>query len=94
MVGPIEVEIEFDEILGNDKPKSRAKVYRPLRSDNFRPLVHSPESLWDRVYPVTAIKFGRGFLIHTGLSLDEEREYKLLLDIIKRLSLVGYESLA
>jgi hypothetical protein len=93
--GPIEVEIEFDEILGSDKPKTRAKVYRPVRqlSDNFRPLVHSPKSLWGRVYPVAAIKFGRGFLIHTGMNLDEEREYKILLDIIRRLSLVGYESL-
>ena len=35
------------------------------------------------IYPVIAIKFGRGFLIHTGMSLDEEREYKILLDIIK-----------
>jgi hypothetical protein len=62
-------------------------------SDNFRPLVHSAESLWGRVYPVAAIKFGRGFLIYTGMNLDEEKEYKLLLDIIKRLSLFGYESL-
>ena len=49
IVGPIEVEIEFDEILGNDKLKTRAKVYRPIRqqlSDNVRPLVHCPESLW------------------------------------------------
>jgi hypothetical protein len=93
IVGPIEGEIEFDEILGNDKPKTRAKVYRPIRllSDNFRPLVHSPESLWGRVYPVAAIRFGRGFLIYTGMSLDEEREYKLLLE---RLSLLlGYKSL-
>ena len=96
IVGPIEVEIEFDEILGNDIPKTRAKVYRPIRqlSDNVRPLVHCPELLWgDRVYPVAAIKFGRGFLIHTGMNLDEEREYKVLLDIVKRLSLVGYEVL-
>jgi hypothetical protein len=97
IVGPIEVEIEFDEILGNDKPKTRAKVYKPIRqlSDNVRPLVHCPESLWGgRVYPVAAIKFGRGFLIYTGMNLDEEREYKLLLDIVKRLSLVGNEVLA
>jgi hypothetical protein len=96
IVGPIEVEIEFDELLGNDKLKTKAKVYRPVRqlSDNFRPLVHSSESLWGRVYPVAAIKFGRGFLIHTGMNLDEEREYKLLLDIITRLSLVGYANLA
>jgi hypothetical protein len=96
MVGPIEVEIEFDEILGNDKPKTRAKVYRPVRqlSNNVRPLVHCSELLWgDRVYPVAAIKFGRGFLIYTGMNLDEEREYKILLDILKRLSLVGYEIL-
>ena len=96
IVGPIEVEIEFDEILGKDKPKTSAKVYRPVRqlSDNVIPLVHCPQSLWgDRVYPVAAIKFGRGFLVYTGMNLDEEREYKLLLDIVKRLSLVGYGSL-
>jgi hypothetical protein len=27
------------------------------------------------------------------MNLDEEREYKVLLDIVKRLSLVGYEVL-
>jgi hypothetical protein len=97
IVGPKEVDIEFDEFLGNDKPKTKAKVYRPVKelSHNIRPLVHSSsESLWGSIYPVIAIKFGRGFLIHTGMSLDEEREYKILLDIIKRLSLVGYETLA
>jgi hypothetical protein len=96
IVGPIEVEIEFDKILGNDKPKTKAKVYRPVRqlSDNFLPLLHVSESLWGRVYPVAAIKFGRGFLVHTGINLDHEREYKLLLDIIRRLSLIGYVSLA
>jgi hypothetical protein len=96
IVGPIEVEIEFDEILGNDKPKTKAKVYRPIRQlpDNVIPLVHCPQSLWgDRVYPVAAIKFGRGFLIYNGMNLDQEREYKVLFDIVKRLSLVGYEGL-
>jgi hypothetical protein len=97
IVGPMEVEIEFDKILGNDRPKARAKVYRPIKqlSDKIRPLVHCPELLWGgRVYPVTAIKLGRGFLIYTGMNLDEEREYKLLLDIVRRLSLVGYEILS
>jgi hypothetical protein len=95
IVGPKEVEVEFDELLGNGKLKTKAKVYRPARrlSDNFRPLVHSPASIWGRVYPVVAIKFGRGFLIHTGMNLDEEREYKLLLEVVKGLSLVGYEIL-
>jgi hypothetical protein len=95
IVGPIEVKIEYDKILGNDRLKTKARVYRPVRQlpDKFQPLVHSPESLWGTVYPVTAINFGRGFLIQTGMNLDEEREYLLLLDIIRRLSLVGYESL-
>ena len=96
IVGPIEVEIEFDEILGKDKPKTSAKVYRPVSqlSDNVIPLVHCPQSLWgDRVYPVAAIKFGRGFLIYNGMNLDQEREYKVLFDMVKRLSLVGYEGL-
>jgi hypothetical protein len=96
IVGPIEVEIEYDKILGNDRLKTKARVYRPVRqlSDKFQPLVHSSESLWGgTVYPVTAIMFGRGFLIQTGMNLDEEREYMLLLDIIRRLSIVGYENL-
>jgi hypothetical protein len=96
IVGPIEVEIGFDEILGSDKLKTRAKVYRPIRqlSSEIRPLVHCHKSLWDvKVYPVVAIRFGRGFLISTGMNLDEKREYELLLDIVKRLSLIGYEVL-
>jgi hypothetical protein len=28
------------------------------------------------------------------MSLDEEREYKILLDIVRRLSLIGYKRLA
>jgi hypothetical protein len=47
----------------------------------------------DIYYPVVAIKFGRGFLVHTGMSLDEERECKTF-DIIRRLCLTGYKTLA
>lgn len=93
IVGPKETEVEFDNILGQDKPRSKAKVYRPAikLSQDVIPLAHSSNS---NIYPVVAIKFGRGFLIHTGMSIDEEREYKLLLDIVTRLCLVGYETLA
>jgi hypothetical protein len=99
IVGPKETAIEFDKILGQDTPRTKAKVYRPVRklSQNVIPLVHSSDSLWNNnnnIYPVVAVKFGRGFLIHTGMSLDEEREYNLLLDIITRLCLTGYETLA
>ena len=92
-MGPKETEIEFDKILGQDKPRTKAKVYRPAikLSQDVIPLAHSSNS---NNYPVVAVKFGRGFLIHTGMSLDEEREYKLLLDIITRLCLTGYETLA
>jgi hypothetical protein len=93
IVGPKETEIEFDKILGQDKPRTKAMVYRPAikLSQDVIPLAHSSNS---NNYPVVAVKFGRGFLIHTGMSLDEEKEYKLLLDIITRLCLVGYEILA
>ena len=92
-VGPKETEIEFDNILGQDKSRTKTKVYRSAvkLSQDVIPLVHSPNS---NNYPVVAVKFGRGFLIHTGMSLDEEREYRMLLEIIKRLCLVGYENLA
>ena len=99
-VGPKEVDIQFDDLLGgdDDKPITKAKVYRPakeLSSHNIIPLTHcSDNSIWADVYPVVAVKFGRGFLIHIGMSLDEEREYKIVLEIIRRLSLIGYERLA
>jgi hypothetical protein len=94
IVGPQEINIEFNKLLGNDKPKTKAKVYRPVRelSDNVIPLAHSYDNqIWNNVYPVVAIKFGRGFLIHSGMSLDNEREYKILLDVIRRLGIIGYE---
>jgi hypothetical protein len=104
-MGPREVDIEFDKILlGQDKPATttKAKVYRPVRklSQDVLPLAHC--SNWnnrigdaaDIHYPIVAIKFGRGFLIHTGMSLDEEREYKTLIDIIRRLCLTGYKTLS
>ena len=86
IVGPQEVDIEFDRLLDENK-KAKAKVFRPVKelSDNIIPLAHSyNNSIWGNVYPIVAIKFGRGFLIHTGMSLDEEREYKILLDIIRK----------
>jgi hypothetical protein len=99
MVGPKEVDIQFDDLLGRDDNKqiTKAKVYRPAKgfSHSIIPLAHcSDKSLWDDIYPVVAVKFGRGFLIHIGMSLDEEREYKIVLEIIRRLGLVGYEMLA
>ena len=77
IVGPKETEIEFDKILGQDKPRTKAKVCRPTikLSQDVIPLAHSSNS---NNYPVVAVKFGRGFLIHTGMSLDEEREYETL----------------
>ena len=77
IVGPQEIDIEFDKSLDENKLKTKAKVYRPLKelSDKIIPLIHSYDnSLWGSiVYSVAAIKFGRGYLVHTGLSLDEER---------------------
>jgi hypothetical protein len=94
-------------MLGQDTPKTISVVYRPVRklSQGVIPLVRSyySDSIWNgnynddnsnNIYPVVAVKFGRGFLIHTGMSLDEEREYKTLMDIIKRLCLVGYLTLS
>lgn len=91
IVGPKETEVEFNRILGQNEPRTKAKVCRPVRklSQDIIPLAHSSDPLWNNnnIYPVVAVKFGRGFLIHIGMSLDEEREYKILLDIITRLCL-------
>jgi hypothetical protein len=110
IIGPKEAYIEFDKILGQDIPKTTSRVYRPVRilSQGVIPLVrsYSSDPVWNsnsndsndnsnsNIYPVVAVKFGRGFLIHTGMSLDEEREYKILMDIIRRLCLIGYQTLA
>jgi hypothetical protein len=98
IVGPKEVDIQFDQLLGDDtKPITKANVYRPAKelSDKTIPLAHcSDKSIWGNVYPVVAVKFGRGFLIDAGMSLDEEREYKVLLDIIRGLCIIGYQTLA
>ena len=87
IVGPKEADIEFDKILGQDKPRTKAMVYRPVRklSKSVIPLAHCLNWNLDNnnnkngdiaadiiYYPVVAIKFGRGFLVHTGLSLDKE----------------------
>jgi hypothetical protein len=29
--GPSEMDIEFDKMLGNNKQKTRAKIYRPVK---------------------------------------------------------------
>ena len=87
IVGSYEIDIEFENIiLVQDKRTKANKVYRPVRklSQDIIPLAHSSDSAWNNddnnsnIYPVVAVKFGRGFLIHTGMSLDEEREYKNL----------------
>jgi hypothetical protein len=44
------MDIEFDELLDESKPKTKAKVYRPVKelSDNIIPLAHSYcDSIWD-----------------------------------------------
>ena len=95
VAGPQEVDIEYDEYLGDKKQKMKAMVFRPAKqiSSSVIPLVRSQTTMWGEVYPVLAVKYGRGFLIHTGMSLDGEREYKILLDIINRIAVKGYEVL-
>ena len=105
IVGPKEVDIEIDKILlEQDKPATttKVKVYRPVSklSQHVIPLAHC--SNWynkngdvaDIYYPIVAIKYGRGFLVRMGISLDEEREYKTLIDIIRRVCLTDYKTLA
>jgi hypothetical protein len=81
IIGTKEADIEFDKILDQDTPKTTSRVYRSVRklSHGVIPLVHfySSDSVWknsnNNIYPVVAVKFGRGFLIHIDLGLDEKR---------------------
>ena len=102
---PKEIDIEIDKILleqGKPATTNKAKVYRPVSKLSQDVISLSHCSNWnnrigdvaDIYYPIVAIKYGRGFLVHMGISLDGEREYKTLSDIIRRVCLTGYMTLA
>lgn len=95
IVGAKEVDVEYKKRLGEDKVKTKASVFRPVKqvSPDTIPLLRSSTEFWGDVYPMVAVKFGRGFLVHTGMSLNAEREYKILLDIISRIAIMGYENM-
>ena len=69
----------------SENKKAKGKVFRPVKelSDNIIPLAHS--------YNYSSI--GRGFLIHTGISLDEEENTKFCLTLFE-LSIGAYQMLA
>lgn len=94
IIGPQEVEMEYEKLLGSSIIK--AQVFRaPQRlTPNIIPLARSKTTPWGEICPIVAIKYGRGFLIHTGMNLDRENEYKILLDVICQIALKGYETLA
>lgn len=94
IIGPQEVEIEYEKLLGSSIVN--AQVFRaPNRlTPNIIPLVRSKTTPWGEICPIIAIKYGRGFLVHIGMNLDRENEYKILLDIICQIVLKGYETLA
>jgi hypothetical protein len=95
VTGPHEVEIRYSEKLKRTF-SGLARVFRPIVADgpcNIIPLVVTDDKAWGDVHPVAAIPYGRGFLISCGMSLQEEREYKILLDIIQMLTRNGLDSL-
>jgi hypothetical protein len=94
--GPQEVDIELDKILESNDPKKKANIFRPViqLSPTTIPLIKAGSTPWGEAYPIVAAKFGRGFLIHTGMSLNNEREYKVLLEVITQIATKSYESFA
>ena len=92
--GPQEVNVQYEKCLGDRKVA--AFVFRPIRdlTSKVIPLVSSDNEIWGKVYPIVAIQFGRGFLIHVGLTLDGEREYNILLDVIRRIGMRGSKILS
>ena len=70
-------------------------------SQDVIPLAHCSKRNNNRIgdvadiyYLIVEIIYERGFLVHMGISLDVEREYKTLIDIIGRVCLTGYKTLA
>jgi hypothetical protein len=53
MVGPREMDIEYDEFLGYNNQETKAKVYRPIKvmSHNIQPIVYSYSDALGSVYP-------------------------------------------
>ena len=94
VTGPHEVDVRYSEKLRRPF-KGPARVFRPIVADSPSkpiPLVVTDDKSWGEVYPVAAVPYGRGFLVSCGMCLDEEREQKILLDIIETLARNGLDS--
>jgi len=92
--GPQEVDVrpcvkDFMEQKG-----SRVKIFRPFKpTKDIIPLLETETPYWGKVCPAVAARYGRGALVCFGLSLDGEREYKIALDIIERITIQGFQVL-
>lgn len=78
------------------KEKCKANLFRPLLArDDIKiiPFARVDHPYWGLVYPLAAVAHGRGFLIPVGLSLNEKREYDLLLKMAKELVTEGFKTL-
>jgi len=95
---PIEIEIyqraEDQNYSGNIKIPSKIKRFRALTSatSDYIPFIRQKG---DKSFPVAAIPYGRGFIIHAGMYLysDQSDEFKILVLIIKHLLTTKFKNL-
>jgi hypothetical protein len=94
VVGPQELDLRFGTTI--HRIDEKANVFRPILPDSLDrtiPLAIAENKSWGRVYPIAAIPYGRGFLVSCGLSLNEKREYRILLETIEAVARNGLDML-
>jgi len=94
VVGPQELDLRFGTAI--HRVDGKANVFRPILPDRLGrtiPLAIAENKAWGRVYPIAAIPYGRGFLVSCGLSLNEKREYRILLEMIEAVARNGLDML-
>lgn len=95
---PIEVEIyqrpEDQNYTGQIKTPAKVKRFRALTSatSDYIPFIRQKD---DKSFPVAAIPYGQGFIIHAGMHLysDQSDEFKTLVVIIKHLLITKFKNL-
>jgi hypothetical protein len=87
---PIEIEIYQKPVdkyyMGEMVLPSKIKRFRASTSEtsNYIPFVREKD---DKSYPIVAVRYGKGFLIHAGVFLESEAsaEFRMIINVISNL---------
>jgi hypothetical protein len=96
VIGPQDLNLEYAGFSETGTVTYKVSIFRPIKDvakERVFPICISNTPYWGLVYPVCAIRYGRGFLIPIGMSLNDEREFILLMEILKDIVQLGFKTL-